>query len=190
VTLSAPHEGRRRTLHLASAFLGLAAQAGILPGGTMTALLLALMASALLLEALRRRNHKVNAVLARASLGALRPAEHDGLTGATWLAVGYAVTWLVAPASVAARAIVVAAVADPAAALVGRWAVPAGGRKTAAGSAGAFVAALAVLWALGTGWRGTLAGAATATLAERVPGRGLDNLVIPLSTAAALWMAT
>jgi len=169
--------------------LGLAAQAGILPHRTMTALLLALATSALLLEVLRRRNQPLNAALARASFGALRPAEHDGLTGATWLAVGYAVTWLVAPASVAARAMVVAAVADPAAALIGRWAVPAGGRKTVAGSAGALVASLAVLAALGTGWRGTVAGAATAALAERVPGRGLDNLVIPLSTAAALWVA-
>ena len=187
MTGPAPHEGRRRALHLATASLGLAAHAGM-PHDTMTALLLTLVVAALLLEELRRRRPALNAALARGSLGALRPAEQSGLTGATLLALGYAATWLMAPPLVAAPAMVVAAVADPAAALVGRWAVPAGDRKTLAGSAGAFAAAAAVLAAFGTGWRGTLAAAATAALAERLTGRGVDNVAIPLCTAAALWV--
>ena len=188
MTLPAPHEGRRRALHLASASLGLAAQAGA-PHNMMTAFLLALAALALLLEGLRHRRPSLNAALARWSFGALRPAEHAGLTGATLLALGYAATWLLAPPFVAAPAMVVVALADPAAAIVGRLAVPRGGRKTLAGSAGAFTAAVAVLAAFGTGWRGTLAAAATATLAERLPGHGVDNVAIPLATAAALWVA-
>jgi dolichol kinase len=154
----------------------------------MTALLLTLAATALLFEGARRSRPSLNAALARWSFGALRPAENSAVTGATLLALGYAATWLIAPPAIAAPALVVAAVADPAAALVGRWAVPAGGRKTAAGSAGAFAAAATVLAALGVGWRGTLAAAATATLAERLNGRGVDNVAIPLATAAALWV--
>jgi dolichol kinase len=188
VTGFAPHEGRRRALHVASASLGLAAHAGM-PHRMMTALLLTLVALAMLLESLRRRRPALNAALTRWSAGALRPAEVAAPTGATWLALGYAATWLAAPPTVAAPAMVVAAVADPAAAIVGRWAVPAGGRKTAAGSVGAFATAALVLVAFGIGWRGTLAAAAAAALAERLPGRAADNLAIPLCTAAALWAA-
>ena len=74
MTGPAPHEGRRRALHLATASLGLAAQAGM-PHLTMTVLLLTLVTTALLLEGLRRRRPALNAALARASLGTLRPAE-------------------------------------------------------------------------------------------------------------------
>lgn len=154
----------------------------------MTALLLTLVATALVLEGLRRRRPSLNATLSRWSFGALRPAENSGLTGATLLALGYAGTWLLAPPAMAAPAMIVVAVADPAAAAVGRMAVPAGGRKTLAGSAGAFTAAAAVLAACGSGWRGALAAAAAAALAERIPGRGVDNVAIPLATAAALWV--
>ena len=116
----------------------------------------------------------------------MRPSEQRGASGALWLVIGYTAAWLLFPVPSAARGMVVAATCDPAAAFVGRLAVPAGGRKTLAGSAGAFTAASAVLLALGTRWPAALAAGGVAALVERLPGRGLDNIAIPLATAATL----
>ena len=181
---AAPREAWRRTLHLASGSLGVLWYLRV-PAPTVTTILLSLLALAVALEWLRRTSPRARAALERASLGALRPAEQRGVTGATLLAAGYAATWLFFPASAAAPAILVTAVADPAAALVGvRFGVR--GRKTWAGSAAALAAALLVLLVQGIAAGRSLAAALVAALAERAGPRGLDNLVMPALTAAAL----
>lgn len=183
----APREGRRRVLHLASGVLGLAALAGT-PLRIMTAVLVSLAVLALLAEVVRRRRPAANAALTRLSGGAFRPAEADAVSGATYLALGYAAAWLAFTGSAAALAIVVTAVADPSAAAVGRRFSAVSGRKTWAGTAAAFAAALAVLALAGRSWRVAGTAALVAALAERMPGRGLDNFAVPLATAAALWV--
>ncbi|MFI5206562.1 MAG: hypothetical protein ACHQX4_00965 [Gemmatimonadales bacterium] len=181
---AAPREAWRRTLHLASGSLGLLWYLRV-PVPTITIILLSVLALAVALEGLRWNNPRVRAALEHSSLGALRPGEARGVTGATLLAAGYAATWLLFPSSAAAPAILVTAVADPAAAIVGlRFGVR--GRKTWAGSAAALIAALLVLLVQRIGAGRSLAVALVAALAERAGGRGLDNLAVPALTAAAL----
>ena len=181
---AAPREAWRRALHFASGSLGLLWYLRV-PAPTITAILLSVLALATVLEGLRWRSPRVRAALERCALGALRPGEARGVTGATLLAAGYAATWLLFPASVAAPAILVTAAADPAAAIVGvRFGVR--GRKTWAGSAAAFAVALLVLLLQRVGAGRSLASAIVAALAERAGGRGLDNVAIPALTAAAL----
>jgi dolichol kinase len=180
----APHEVQRRLLHLASGSLALAV---FLPPLTVVLLLAVLVALACGLEVWRRRAARA----ARASFsagveGMFRPAERAAVSGATLLAVGYLAAWLVAPGAAAARATIVAAAADPTAAAVGTRVAPAAGRKTWAGTLGAFVAAVAVLLATGLSAPHALAGAAAAAAAERLSWRGADNIAIPVATAAVL----
>ena len=181
---AAPRETWRRALHLASGSLGLAPL--VLSHRAVTVLLLALLAVAAALELLRRRSAAMRSLLERLSLAALRPAEASGLTGATVLAAGYAATWLLFPARAAGPAIVVAAVADPTAALAGLTAGGTWGRKTWTGTAAACGAAFLVLAAFPVPWPACIAGALLAALVERVSGRGLDNLLVPIATAAVV----
>jgi dolichol kinase len=185
VNAAAPREDWRRALHVASGTVGLAPTLGV-AHGTVTVILLSLVLAALMLEVLRRRHGRLRTALERLAGGALRPAESGGVTGASLLVTGYAVTWLLFPAAAASGAIVATAVADPAAATVGSLASRARGRKTWAGTAGAGVAAFLALSVLRRNWHAALAGAVAAALLERIPGRGVDNVVMPLGTAAIL----
>jgi dolichol kinase len=171
-------------LHVATGFLGVAAL--VVPPVVVSAILGSLTLAAVVLELERRRHPALQAVLARTAGGMLRPEEERGVTGATVLLVGYTATWALFPVAVAAAALAVTAVADPAAALAGRLAAPPGGGKTWTGSGAAFVAAVATLAVFGAWLLPAVAAAAAAALAERVPGRGADNVVMPLATAAVL----
>jgi dolichol kinase len=114
-----------------------------------------------------------------------RPDEAHGVSGPAMLACGYALCWgLFAPA-VAAVAIVVAALADPAAALVGRR-LGRGAPKSPAGSAACAAVSAAVILLAGAGAPAAAAGAVLVALAERVPWPGVDNLLVPLAAGAAL----
>ena len=181
---AAPREAWRRTLHVASGSLGLLWYLGV-PHASITILLLALLGLATILELLRWRLARVRQALERVALGALRPAEGGAVTGATLLALGYVAAWLVFPAAAAAPAIIVTAGADPAAALVGSRAGERG-RKTWAGSAAAGAVAVLLLLAQRIAVLRSIAGALVAALAERAGARGLDNVTVPLATAAML----
>ena len=181
---AAPRETWRRALHLASGSLGLAPS--LLSHRAVTVLLLALLAVAAALELLRRRSAALRSLLERLAGGAIRPDEQSALTGASVLAAGYTVTWLLFPARAAGPAIVVAALADPAAALAGLKAGGTWGRKTWTGTAAACGAAFLVLAVFRAPWPACIAGALVAALVERVSGRGLDNLLVPVATAAAV----
>lgn len=182
----APSEGRRRALHLASGSIGLAALYLPLAPGTVFIALLSLLALAILLEILRRVLPAFGATLERVSGGAMRPVESRRIAGATFLAFGYALAWWIAPGAAAARAILVTATADPAAAAAGTAGSGVHGPKTLRGSAAALVVALVVLVATGAGWQAAVVGAVAATLAERVSGPGLDNVALPVITAFLL----
>jgi dolichol kinase len=171
-------------VHLASGLLGVAAAS--LPDRTATVLLATAFAITLLVDSARLLAPPLARPLLALAGALYRPVEQRRLSGGTFLLAAYLGSWLLFTPLVAARAIVVAAVADPAASLVGsRWSRERG-RKTWVGSAAAFAAAFAVLLA----WRTALPVAAlvalVAAFAERVPGAGLDNVTVPLATAAAL----
>ncbi len=180
---AAPREDLRRAVHAASGVLGpLALWA---PGRAGGWLLGALALVALLLEAGRRARPAVRHAVDAAAGALFRPGEAAGVSGPTTLALGYAAAWGLFPARAAATAIVVAALADPAAALVGRR-FARGGGKSLAGSLACALAAGAVILAAGAGAAAAAAGAAATALAERAPWRGADNLLVPLAAGATL----
>lgn len=179
----APAEARRRAFHMTSVLLAPTALA--LPVPVASAGFAALITMALSAEAARYRWPAFEQALARMVGQVFRPRER--VTGATLLALGYALTWWAFPGPDAARAIAVAAFADPAAAWAGRAFYRQAARKTWAGTGAALAVAGLVLLLSGAGTLPAAVAALAAALAERVPGPGLDNLAVPLATAAALF---
>jgi dolichol kinase len=119
-------------------------------------------------------------------LPVFRERERMRPSGAMWLSVGYAAAALV-PAPAPAAGILVAALADPAASLVGTWR-RAPGRKTWIGSLAHAATALVVLAALGVTPAATAAAAVVATILERITGRVDDNLLVAPATALTVWL--
>jgi len=139
-------------------------------------------------EAARLASPQAAALVARVAGGAFRPAEVRRPSGAGTLALGYALTWWLFPAAVAEAAIVVTALADPAAAIVGSR-YGRGAAKSLAGSLACAGAAALVLAVFGVGPAALVLAAIGAAVAERSPWRGTDNLAVPLVVGALLhWM--
>lgn len=141
-------------------------------------------AAALAFEALRLRVPTFRDWLA-ALVPVFRPREAEQVSGAAWLALGYAaVSWLPAPAPGAA--ILTAALADPAGAIVGAR-FGRGERKSWPGTAAVGVTALLALSALGWPWLSVLGGATVAAVVERWSAPLDDNLVVPIAVGVAVW---
>ena len=187
MTAGAPREDRRRALHLASGTIGIAA---LFPSmhAVISILLPSLLALAVAAELLRRASPAFERLVERLAQGAMRPVETRAPTGSTLMLAGYALAWWLFPAHAAASGMLVTSFADPAASFVGIRAARARGRKTIAGSAAAFIVALVVLLVTASPIGAALAGALAGTVAERLPGNGLDNVAMPLATAAAVWL--
>lgn len=179
-------EVARKTLHLATSALPLAYAAG-LPRQWVLWLLGAALAVALLVEGARRQSPTLARRFEEWTAGMLRPEESRGaLTGATWMLVGYLAAVSLAPRDAAIAAMWAVAAGDGVATLVGRrFGTP--GAKSTVGSlamllvtfaGGWWVAALAAPWALAT--------AVSATVAERWPSVGNDNLRIPAAVLLVL----
>lgn len=180
----ARREAWRRTLHVASGVLGpLAAAVG--PAVARPAFA-ALVGMAVAAEAARALSPSARALVSRMAGGLFRPTEVDAPSGATTLALGYALTWWVFPARAAEAATVVVAVADPAAALIGSR-FGGGATKSLPGSLACALAAAAVLTVFQVPAAGIALAAMGAAVAERVPWRGADNIAVPLVVAALLW---
>ncbi len=113
-----------------------------------------------------------------------RATESQRISGAGWLWIGYAVAvWF--PPSAATAGVLVAAVADPAASIVGTRVSPGTG-KTTAGSVAFGLVALAILAALGTAMLSAIAAAMAGAAVERWSGRWNDNLLISPTVAAVV----
>ncbi len=183
VAVAGPEEAWRRTVHVASGALGPLA-AGLPP--PVAALAFGgLVATAGAAEVARLASPRVHAWLDRFAGVLFRPAEARRISGATTLAVGYALAWWLFPVGAAERAILVEALADPMAATVGSRAGGSAG-KTWAGTAACAVTAALVL--LLTRVPPLVAGTAAvaAAVAERAPWRGVDNITVPVLVAAVL----
>ncbi len=183
VAVAGPEEAWRRTVHVASGALGpLVAQ---LPTAAASLALGALVALAGAAEAARLASPRVHAWLDGIAGPLFRPAEARGVSGASTLALGYALAWWLFPVGAAERAILVEALADPMAATVGARAGGSTG-KTWAGTAACAVTAALVL--LLTRVPPLVAGTAAvaAAVAERAPWRGADNVTVPVLVAAVL----
>ncbi|MFO7652977.1 MAG: hypothetical protein R6X25_04055 [Candidatus Krumholzibacteriia bacterium] len=201
-SLPAP-EWRRKAVHAATGVLAIVPL--VAPRAVAVATLVLAAATALALDGARLRSERWRRALTRLAPGILRPDEARVLSGASFLAVGYAAAVLLfAPAAAAAGMLCLAA-GDAAAALVGqavrrrrrvaRNAAQGATRgrptdKTAAGTFACWAVSLVMIAAaVGLQPLAMLAGATVAALVERlVPGRW-DNLVLPSAVAAAVQVA-
>lgn len=146
--------------------------------------------AALAVELGRRLSPAVAGAFSRLE-GLLKPREATGLTGATLLSIGFTATAVTFPGGPALAGILLAGLADPAAALVGRryGRVRYPGGKSLAGSVAFLVVALVLGLALGLG-PGTAALVAMAlTAVEAVTLPVDDNLYLPVAGAALVMMA-
>lgn len=180
----APREGLRRAIHFLTG-VAIAVCGTLLPDRTMTIAFAVAGAILVAFELARRVSPGLQRAFLWLTAGATRPAEAGGITGGTVLLFGYMLTWWIFPATMATRAILVSAAADPAASFVGTRAAPRG-RKTMAGSLAALAVAFLILVLTRIAWPAALGAAVTAALAERLPGRFTDNLTVPLATALVL----
>lgn len=139
------------------------------------------------LDLLRLVSPRVNILFFRVLRPFASPREAQGIASSTWFILGIFLSVTIFPRSVAIPAILVLSLADPAASYVGRrWGRRPFGSGTVEGSLVFLVTALLILVPVA----GLVVGATAAlivTLAERVPWRLDDNLVIPLVTGLLLW---
>jgi len=184
----------RKVLHLCSAITPIVYLFVERP--TLLALLTPCVAIAMGVELLRHRSARFEGFFRRTVGFMVRAVEWKRLTGATYVMVGALLTVWIFPKRVAIPALLVQSVSDSAASLVGlRFGRTRFLGKSLAGSLAFFWTALVILWvALPDSPLVGLAVALVATIAEALPtvksGRLElnDNLTVPLSTGAAIWL--
>ena len=192
-----PHRRRgeiqRRMIHLSLALLPIL-YAGWLERPAMLGVLGAMVLASAVVELVRRGRGTATRLFEAVFGRAIRPEERRGLLGSTHYSLGAMATVLIFPREAAAPALLILALADPAASTVGRRLGRIRiGSKSLEGTLAFWLAAsagVAALWA----WRPELAlgamlvAAPVAAVTELLtPGR-LDNWTIPLLAAAVIYM--
>ena len=171
----------RRLIHAATASVVL-----LIPLASLTVLrgvVVAVAIAVLAGDLTRLRTPPFGAWIGR-RIPVFRSDEAKQLSGATWLWVGYAIAvWL--PERAAAAAILVGALADPAASLVGER-FGRSDRKTLVGSGAFLLVAASLVFAVGVGWRAALLAGVLGALLERWPGRLDDNVLVAPVVALAV----
>lgn len=159
--------------------------------GTVLWILGLAFALLLALDVARLRVPALNAVAFRWLRRLISPREASGVASSTWYVLAAFLAYGLFPVPVAVTSILVLALADPAASLVGRaW----GRRKVGKGSlegALAFFAVASVVLLLSpvpgpASWPWALGVAGLVTAVEVTPFGLDDNLTVPLATAVAL----
>ena len=146
------------------------------------------VAAALILDWARLRFDGVNKVFFRMFSRLASPREATGIASSTWYLVGALAVLVIAPPGLFMPSMLVLAFADPAASVVGRvWGSHGLGNGTWEGTAAFFLVAAAVLTPV-AGVGAALFAAVVAAATEVLPIGLDDNLVVPLSTALALWL--
>lgn len=179
----------RRLLHALSGILlaWLPAAAGLSrPAvvGLLGGFLLLLLAA----DVVRLRAPRVNALFFSLFPSMASPREEERLASSTWYVLGALIVYALFPSHVAAPAILVLALADPAASVLGRL-LPsrALGKGTIGGSVVFLLVTMAVLGPA-VGWVAALVVALGVTLVEVLPWPLDDNLTVPVAAAAFLWI--
>lgn len=180
----------RRVFHASSGLL-----AGLGPGwlGLERTVTLAILAGLLLiavtLDFVRLRMPAANRTFFRIFQLVASPREARGVASSTWFVLGALIAHALFPAPYAAAGLVVLALADPSASVVGRiWGTVPLGKGSVQGTTVFALVAWGVLWMLlGQPLRvGSVA--VGVALMEVVPDLVDDNLVVPLTTGALLWL--
>lgn len=153
--------------------------------------LLGILTATILVAEILRMRFELFGCLFRLIFGSLMREEEDhSFTGATFTSTGSFLTILIFEKSAAVFGLLVLALADSAAALVGKkWGKTPFVLKTAEGTATFLgVAILLAMIVPGVPRMGALAAALVATLVELLPSPVNDNVMIPLSAALTLSM--
>jgi dolichol kinase len=184
-------ELRRKRIHLATALVP--AAVWFVPRGLSIGLLVAAVATALIVEWARRRHSWVRYRFLRGTRTMLRGHERHRLAGATHMAFGYLLALLIFPRPVAVVAMLYNALGDAAAAIVGRrWGRHrTGWGKSWEGAAAALGINLAVgLLVPGIGTVAAVLGAIGGAALEFLPLPLDDNVRVTLGGGFALWLGT
>ena len=145
-------------------------------------------AVAVALDVMRLRSAALNTVFFRWFRALASPREARRPVSSTWYLIGALATVAIAPPSWSVPAILVLAVADPVASVVGRlWGRRPLGKGSWEGSAAFYAVSVAVLTPF-FGVPVALAAGALAAAAEVAPTGIDDNLTVPLATLLALWV--
>jgi dolichol kinase len=180
----------RRIFHAANGIIIVLALQAI-PVGHWTALGLlgAGFAVMALVDWARLANPQLNHLFFRTFSSLVSPREARKVASSTWYALGVILALLLFPRQEALAGILVLALADPAAGLVGRrWGRRPFGAGTLEGTA-AFVVVAFVATLPFAPWWAALAAAVVAALVERTPWSVDDNLLVPVTVAAVLHLA-
>jgi dolichol kinase len=177
----------RRVFHAANgAMLAYGPGALGLSHGQTVLLLAGLTAVLLAMDALRLRAPRLNTLFFRALPSLVSPREAGGIASSTWYAVGALLVWAFFPAPVAMASILVLALADPSASVLGRLVrSPRVGTGSVFGCAVFFAVASVILLPV-AGFPAALVVAAGVMVVEALPWKVDDNLAVPLATALFL----
>lgn len=152
------------------------------------ALIACALAAALALDWIRLRSRAANTVFFRWFSALASPREARGVASSTWFLLGALCLLLIAPARWFPPAMLVLALADPAASVVGRlWGRHGLGKGSWEGTGAFYLVAVAVLVPF-VGLQAALVAAAVVAAFEVMPTGIDDNLTVPLATALAFWM--
>ncbi len=178
----------RRVFHASWGLVVVLGLVTLEPSWTTAVTVLGALAGLLLLfDLLRLRIASLNRLFFRLLRPFASPREADRIASSTWFVLGAFLTVALYPVEVVIPAVLVLALADPAASYVGRrWGKRSFGTGTFEGSL-VFLAVAAVVLAPFTGVAVAAGVAVVVTAAERIPWSLDDNLVIPLLTGALLW---
>ena len=159
--------------------LGLEIGLLVLGGGTV---------ASLALDWVRLRVPDANFVFFRWFAALASPREARGIASSTWFLMGVFATLLIAPAHLFAPAVLVLALADPAASVVGRlWGRHSLGKGSWEGTIAFFLVAGVVAFPF-VGLPGALVAAGAVAIFDVLPTGIDDNLTVPVATALALWL--
>jgi len=157
---------------------------------TTVLLLAGLLLVALAIDLVRLRAPTLNTLFFRVFTRLASPREAEHLASSTWYLAGALLTWAVFPGPVATAAILVLALADPSASVIGRLVGRRPlGKGTVEGVLVFYAVASAVLWAAFGDPMALLVAAAVAAV-EVLPIPLDDNLTVPLATAGLLVLVT
>ena len=159
------------------------------PGSLVPVAILAVaLAAALGLDWIRLRSRAANKRFFRFFSALASPREARKVASSTWFLLGALTVLVVAPDSLFVPAMLVLAVADPAASVIGRlWGRNKVGKGSWEGTTAFFLVATAVLVPFAGLQAALIAAAATAAL-EVTPIGIDDNLTVPLAAALTLWL--
>lgn len=179
----------RRLFH-AGAGVCIAAMVLVLrPYPSLAALVLSILVAILLASDLvRLRVPAVNSFFFKTFRTLASPREAGGIASSTWYIMGILLAVLFFPRDIVVPSILVLATADPAASYVGRrW----GRKRVGTGSVEGVTVFVATATVVLTFWVSpvrALFAATAGALVEIIPWRLDDNLTIPLTVAATLWL--